>query len=275
MVEANTRHVLGEGREAEIVEWEPGAVAKLYRNPAYAHVARVEWAALAAAKSAGAPVPAVQELIDVDGRPAIIMERLDGADLLTSFSARPWTIVRLGRLMGRAHAELHAVRAPDELRDLRAGLREALAHSDLIPPDLRDVSSRALDRLPDGDRLGHGDFHPGNVILTPHGPRVIDWPNAFRGDPDADVARTLLTLRLGEPLDVPPHVRAILAVARRVITWAYRRGYRSLRPYSEAAVDAWMLPVAIHRLTDGIAEERERLMAFIETCRAKSDIGRA
>src|SRR3546814_7594415 len=56
-----------------------------------------------------------------------------------------------------------------------------------------------LDALPDGDRLCHGDYHPGNVIETAGGPVVIDWPAVTRGHPDADYARTLLLLRLGEP----------------------------------------------------------------------------
>ena len=44
----------------------------------------------------------------------------------------------------------------------------------------------------------------------------------------------------------------------------YRRGYRSVRAYDEDAVERrWMLPVAIHRLGDGIIEEREKLLAMI------------
>ena len=35
-----------------------------------------------------------------------------------------------------------------------------------------------LDTLPDGQRFCHGDYHPGNVILTKAGPIVIDWMTA-------------------------------------------------------------------------------------------------
>ena len=38
-------------------------------------------------------------------------------------------------------------------------------------------------------RLCHGDLHPGNVIMAGEGPVIIDWFDAARGDPIADIAR--------------------------------------------------------------------------------------
>ena len=271
MVSLSDLQRLGEGREAEVFEWEPGTVLKLYRLPEHAEVARTESVALAAANRAGAPVPGSAHFIEVEGRPGIVMERLEGPELLTRFGEKPWTVLNSGYVMGRAHAELHAVHASDELLDLHEGFRQALRRSDKIPVELRDVSARVLDTLPVGRQLGHGDYHPGNVILTAEGPRVIDWPNAFSGDPDADVARTLLTLRLGEPgTDLPAPVRPIIALARRAFIWSYRRGYWSRRRYSETCVRAWMLPIAIHKLSDDVPEERGRLLGFIERLRKRS-----
>ena len=42
-----------------------------------------------------------------------------------------------------------------------------------------------LPGMPDGgDRLLHLDLHPLNVIMSPNGPVVIDWPNAAARRPD-------------------------------------------------------------------------------------------
>src|SRR5262249_42867679 len=60
------------------------------------------------------------------------------------------------------------------------------------PPYLRDFAGRVLDRLPAGDRLCHGDYHPGNVLLGADRTAVIDWTGAVRGVAEADHARTLL-----------------------------------------------------------------------------------
>ncbi len=62
--------------------------------------------------------------------------------------------------------------------------------------------------LPDGDQVCHGDFHPDNIMLTPAGPRVIDWNNATSGNPLADIAWTSLILRMGE---APPGSEAGMA----------------------------------------------------------------
>jgi aminoglycoside phosphotransferase (APT) family kinase protein len=47
---------------------------------------------------------------------------------------------------------------------------------------------------------GHGDYHPGNVLLAADRVAVIDWPTAARGAPEADHARTRLLLRWADPL---------------------------------------------------------------------------
>jgi aminoglycoside phosphotransferase (APT) family kinase protein len=43
-------------------------------------------------------------------------------------------------------------------------------------------------------RLLHLDLHPGNVVLTPAGPVVIDWCNAIDGPPGLDVGMTALIM---------------------------------------------------------------------------------
>ena len=97
------------------------------------------------------------------------------------------------------------------------------------------MALEALNGLPDGDRLCHGDFHPGNCIIGDDGMRVIDWPNAYAGDPDADVARTLLTLRVGDPPEGTMGImRALIWVGRRIMIAYYQRGYRSVRPFERS-----------------------------------------
>lgn len=72
------------------------------------------------------------------------------------------------------------------------GFHERL-HRIAAPPILPAVSR--------GDRLLHLDLHPDNAILSPGGPFVVDWTNARRGDPAADVALTwLIVATNGGPL---------------------------------------------------------------------------
>ena len=45
--------------------------------------------ALAAAHRAGAGVPGVYERVTVDGRPGVVLDRVDGIDLLGALAGRP------------------------------------------------------------------------------------------------------------------------------------------------------------------------------------------
>ena len=256
---------IAEGREAEIFAWEPGTVLKLFRGTEWQRAADVQAAAMRAVKAGGGPGPAFHDIIEFDGRPGIVMERIEGVDLLTEIGKKPWKIVSAGGIMGRTHAALHRIPGPPDVVELKHGLRMQMEQRPGVPEDLRAFAFAALDRLPEGDRLLHGDFHPANIMLTPHGPVVIDWPNAVRGDPMADVARSILTIKIGElPPGASAPLRLLEKIGRKILLRDYRNTYRKNAAYDDARVEAWMTPVAAHRLTEGIENERPKLIALLE-----------
>jgi aminoglycoside phosphotransferase (APT) family kinase protein len=53
--------------------------------------------------------------------------------------------------------------------------------------------------LPERGVLCHGDLHGLNVILTPKGPRIIDWMSVLDAPALVDVARHHVTLTLCVP----------------------------------------------------------------------------
>ena len=210
-------------------------------------------------------VPAVSGITEVDGRPGVIMERVDGPDLLTLISKKPWIIWSAGGTTGHVQAQLHGVVAPESIPTLKARVRR-IEHA--APPELRrhaEFILRELDELPDGDRLCHGDLHPANILMTAHGPVVIDWPNVTRGDPMADLARTRLMIRMGAlPPGTPLLIRLGDRFGRRLLGAAYMRGYRRVQPIDKALVARWEVVRAADRLLDDIPEERAGLIKTIE-----------
>ena len=257
--------LIAEGREAEIFAWEDGTVLRLLHNPNAQQ--KVEWEAHAmrAALAAGVRVPAVRGTTTVNGRPGLIMERIDGPDLLTLLGRRPWTVLSVAKTSGQVQARLHGVSAPDSLPALKAKLRDRIEASDLVPRHLAEFALSALSSLPDGDRLCHGDFHPGNIMMSDGEAVLIDWTDATRGDPNADFARSSLLLRLG---DTPPGVtlllRALAPTGRSILISSYERAYRRARPPDAKLVTQWEVPVAANRLAADIASVRPKLLRFLE-----------
>ena len=120
-------------------------------------------------RSQGYPVPEVIE-IDATGRD-LVMERVDGVTMVDSIAKAPWTLRRRARQLASLHQQLHALESPDFLRAAPVGHGGALVHMDL---------------------------HPLNVLVGAHGPVVIDWTGAARGDPAVDVVVAWVLMATGQ-----------------------------------------------------------------------------
>ncbi len=254
---------IAEGREAEIFEYGEGRVLRLYRPGHSLEDAKVQAAILQAAADAGVRVPAIHGVETVDGRHGMILERLSGSDLFEIVARKPWRIRSIADLTARLQASMHSKAAPIALPPVRERHRRAISSSG-APQDFIDAALKSLDRLPDGDRLLHGDFHPGNIMLGDQGPVIIDWTGATRGSPEADFARSVLILRLGAPpSNLPLLIRFLALFARSIIIHTYNRTYRKNIAVDDDLFRAWQLPTAVARIGDGIAEEREKLYEYI------------
>lgn len=262
---------VAEGREAELFAWGDGTILRLLRKREGELQLQWEAAAMEAARSRGVAVPEVHETTSVEGRPGLVMERVDGPDLLTLVGRRPWRLFWAAGLSGELHAALHGVEAPTQMPPLRERVRARIRPTDRLPERLAELALSALDELRDGEALCHGDFHPANIISGREGPALIDWTNVARGAPEADVARTLIMLRMGVP---PPGtsvvVRGLALVGRRLLTDAYLRAYRRSRELDMGLVERWMAPRAAERLAAEVIEgEEEPIQAFLERATAK------
>ncbi len=252
---------VGDGREAEVFLWGEHAVVKLYR-PGFAGY-RAESAALATLGGCGL-APRLLEIVDHAGRPGLVLQRLDGSDMLNLLQSQPWRMAVHARALADAHRAVHRVRAPAGLPDLRQVLATRIDDAGLTPR-LRTFVTRVLDGLPAGDQLCHGDYHPGNVLIAADRASVIDWTNASRGVPEADVARTMLLLRYADPLPgTPLLLHGLMTAGRSVLARAYLRAYRSGSPRPPGQRDAWTVVNAAARLAEGIEAEQPVLSAVLQ-----------
>jgi uncharacterized protein (TIGR02172 family) len=250
------------GRTAEIYVWGEGQILKLFRKGVSADGVEREARIAQAIHAAGLPVPAVGEVVEINGRLGLIYERVEGTSMLEILSAKPWTLFRYARLLAELQADIHARIMPG-LPSQRKRLENKIRAAEALPPELQEVALKALDRMPDGDRLCHGDFHPDNVLITMRGSIIIDWVNATSGNPLADVARTSLLLTIG---DLPPGttVRWLLNTLRRLFYRIYLKRYFQLRPGDRGQLRAWQPVIAAARLSENIPQERNQLLAIVK-----------
>ncbi len=195
--------MLAEGRDTEIVDLGGGRVL---RRPKVRRDLSRELVAMQAAAAAGYPTVRAHEVRD-DG---LVLDRLDGIDMLTDVGRHPTRLRRHGRTLADLHRRLAAVTAPASLPPTDGG----------------------------GASLLHLDLHPGNVLLTDRGPVVIDWANAGRGHGGLDVANTWLLLAAAQPDDIGPIDRVVVALGRGVLLHAFLSvaGRRSAAAHLDAAL---------------------------------------
>lgn len=249
------------GRTAEVYAWEEGWVLKLFRDWAPASWVDYEAEIARSVHASGLPVPAVGEIIEVQGRRGILYERVTGPSLFKTIQEKPWTVLEAARQLAELHAAMHECEATG-LPPQRARLIAKIQNAGPLPERLKQAALGALQDLPDGERLCHGDFHPDNVLMTAKGPVIIDWPDASCGPPLADVARTSL-LASASALPAETRLRRLIELSRRWFHRVYLRRYFELRPDGREQLGAWLPVIYAARLSEDIPEEREGMLARV------------
>ncbi len=183
--------LIGSGRSADVYALGQDRVLRRYRSPIGVEA---EAKIMLHLDRAGFPVPKVY---DADGRD-LVMERLDGRDMLADLGKRPWTIGRHGKTLADLHNRLHQIQAPSDLPEL----------------------------LGPGDKVLHLDLHPANVMLSSRGPVVIDWSNAHAGAAGADVAMAYLIMATAETDLIPVLLRPVIGGLRAALFRYFLAGVR-------------------------------------------------
>jgi len=225
--------LLAAGQRAEVFEWGT-RVVKLSRSTGSKPVIFREAAIHAAVEALGLPVPSVWSVQQIDGRWGIVFDRVSGVSFAEQMRHDAAAIPRYLRILAHLHTRIHAHSA-NEFSCLKIWLATNIDRVIVLDDARKQILLNGLRGMPDGDRLCHGDFHPMNVLGEASQPIVIDWPNAWRGDPAADVCRSYLLLRLHADEIAKPYLDAYYRVAsvrcETVLDWfaVCRRGQAGRR----------------------------------------------
>lgn len=183
--------VIGVGFTATVYEWEDGKVLKLFRQDFSKEAIEMEFRNAMAVRDLPFSKPKAYELITLDDRLGIVYDLMEGEALLD------W-VLRTGDLQQCAvyMAELHKSILQMEVENVD-DYKDFLRYFISRIPDTsqREEALRILDRLPEGNTLCHGDFHPGNILLKQGTTGIIDFMNICHGYYLYDVARTVFLVQ--------------------------------------------------------------------------------
>jgi Ser/Thr protein kinase RdoA (MazF antagonist) len=241
---------LAEGRLAEVFALDERRVLKLDR-PEWSGVSDFEFDVLTRLAAAGLPVARAHEVVTVDGRRGVVLDRVQGTSLtsqLVECRGNAAALTELAARFSQLQATINATTV-EGLPDLVTRMRSEIAMSDLGDTHISGLIE-LLSTLDDGQRrVCHFDFHPENVLIpenalvgpagSPVGWVAIDWLTVANGPPLADVARTLV-------LCAQPGRTSSLDFVKSVHRHALRE-----RGFDAGACDSWVRVVAGARLAEG------------------------
>lgn len=245
--------LIARGNTSDVWTWSRTTVVKVLRPDMPRHWASLEAKITGLVHEAGLPVPAVEEVVFVDGRPGIVFERIDGMSMWEQMLNAPKDLQRLTRALVDLQCDLHSSTAPAGLPDLRTRLRTNVSCADLLTEEDREAAAHLVDRLPAGTALCHGDMHPRNILMSSRGMVLIDWFDASAGNPVADIARSSLLIRPQRTGELRMHhLRGASIEVLRVLHGEYMSQILSRRSIDEHDLLSWEAAVAAARLAEPV-----------------------
>ena len=186
--------MVGVGNTAEVFDYGEGKVCKLfYQGYPKDAVKREFWNATEVQRR-GLPVPKVFEMVEAKGRTGIVYEKIAGKSMLKC-------IFKNSGKVGFYLEEFVRLQK-NWLKEASVQSASVLSYKEYLRMQIKGVGQEEaslleeINALPEGVTLLHGDFHPGNVLIsTEHRPIVIDFMNVCKGPALYDIVRTYFLLK--------------------------------------------------------------------------------
>ncbi len=255
--------LIAEGNTAEVYEWGEKEVLKLFRKEFPKEGIEKEYQVSQMIEKLGLPIPKTGQLIEHSGRYGIIYERINGVSLLDKIMKNPLLVVKYSKQLANIHYKMHQTKVHGLFK-----YKDALEWN-IRRTELTDIQKSAvlqlLEQLPEGETLCHADFHPGNIIVNNNRICILDWMTAVKGQPAADVARTLFLLKDSAlPQGITGFAKIMLRLFRSRMAKVYLKQYTRLSGINREDIVKWRIPIEAARLTEWIPEsEKDFLLSEI------------
>ncbi len=130
----------------------------------------------------GLNVPALVEVLKIDGRWAIVSEYIPGKTLQQLMDEQPDKKEEYLNLFVDIQLDMHGRKAP-LLNKIQDKMHRKVSQSTFDATTRYELHTR-LNAMPKHDKVCHGDFNPSNIIISDRGvPYILDWSHATQGNP--------------------------------------------------------------------------------------------
>ncbi len=194
----------------------------------------------------GLNIPKVKAVTMIDGKWAIVSEYIKGKTLDRLMAENPDKKHEYMEMFVDLQIKVQSCTCP-LLPKLKDKMSRKISQADLDATTRYDLHTR-LEGMPKHNKLCHGDFNPGNIIITDDGtPYILDWSHATQGNASADVARTYLLFWLNGDIDGAEEYLDLFCAKSGT---------------DKQYVQKWMPIVAASQSVKGNAKEREFLLGW-------------
>ncbi|CAM4480577.1 phosphotransferase family protein [Paenibacillus tarimensis] len=251
--------LLGVGKTASVYRWGTSEAIKIFHDSmddefeACKEALRAEFV-----DSLSIRAPRFSGCIMYEGKTCLIYEAVEGPTMLSQIKASIPSVSYYAQLMADLQSELHRVRV-EEAGNLKLELSTRInCIKEIAEADKHRING-ILASLPEGSAICHYDFHPGNIILSPHGPVIIDWMNVLIGCAAADAARTSMMI---QSHSMPPQAPSWLTnrEMRELFHKVYITTYKERSGFNQDDLEEWMLPTLAARINELDGAERAEII---------------
>jgi uncharacterized protein (TIGR02172 family) len=211
-------NIIGEGNTATVYEWEEGKVLKLFYQGYSERAIEKEFLNAMAIRNMSFAKPKAYEIIDYEERFGIVYDKVKGESLL-DWLMKTGDVQSCAVYMAKLHKSILQNKT-SEVPNYKEFLKHHIQNTQSINLNKREEVLQRIDKLPEGNALCHGDFHPGNILISNGHTIVLDFMNVCHGDPLYDVARTIFLIEY-TPVPVELGDREVILLLKKTLADSY------------------------------------------------------
>jgi len=210
--------LIGTGNTAQVYEWGDTKVLKLFYEGYPVSAIDREFENAMAVKELNFAKTRVYEIIQYKGRVGIIYDKASG-ETLVDWVFRTGDLDKCAHYMSLLHKQILEIEQQD-LPNYKDFLEYHIRNSANIDKNKREKALQILKELPEGNTLCHGDFYPGNILISGTDTCVIDFMNLCKGNYLYDIARTVYLVGYTPVAEDDPN-KDFLIHAKKTLTDMY------------------------------------------------------